>query len=300
MIKYLVTGSAGLVGSRFVDLEGKEKLLTPSIDELDILDVEKVRNYFEENKVKFEVVVNFAGYTNMDEAESQRGDREGLSWKLNVEGAENLAKVCHEFDKFLIHISTDFIFPGEESAPGPYSEDAKPPEKLSDTVTWYGWTKLEGERRVMEVNPGAAILRIAYPYYAAPYGEKMDFAKKIVNLYEEGKLYPLFEDQVFSTLYVDDLVEVIDKLAEKRLPGIFHAVNDGQASYWGFGSYLIEKQKGIKDAPEKGSVKEFLKTPGRTPRPIIGGLDTKKTQDRLGIKFRTWQEAADEFIENLS
>lgn len=296
MIKYLVVGADGLVGSRFVELKREDELLTPSIDELDIANEESIRNYFENNE--FDVVVNFAAYTNMDEAENQRGDKTGLSWVLNVEGAQNLAKVCHDFERFLIHISTDFVFTGSQEEPGPYTEDAKTPE-TPDGLTWYGWTKLEGERRVIETYPETAIVRIAYPYYAASYEKKMDFAKKIINLYDKGQLYPLFEDQVLSPLYVDDLVEVIEKLAEKKVSGIYHAVSADQTTYWDFGNYVIEKARGKKDAPEKGLVTEFLKTPGRTPRPIKGGLSTQKTQEVLGIKFRSWKEAVDEFVSEL-
>ena len=297
MIKYLVIGADGLVGSRFVELKGKKQILTPSIDELDITNEESIRNYFENNE--FDVCVNFAAFTNVDEAEKQRDDKKGLVWVLNVEGAKKFAKVCHDFERFLIHISTDFVFPGTEEKPGPYEEDAETPKSPSE-ISWYGWTKLEGERRVMEECPESAIVRISYPYYAAPYEQKTDFAKKIVELYDKEELYPLFEDQVVSVLYVDDIVEVIEKLAEKKLPGIYHAVSADQATYYDFGSYLVKKYKG-KDAvlPRKGSMKEFLKAPDRTPRPRMGGLRTEKTQERLGIKFRTWKESVDEFVKDL-
>lgn len=297
MINYLVIGADGLVGSRFVELKGKKQVLTPSIDELDITNEDSIRGYFENNE--FDVCVNFAAFTNVDEAEKQRDDKTGLAWVLNIEGAKNIAKVCHDFERFLIHISTDFVFPGTKEYPGPYEEDAKTPDS-PDEISWYGWTKLEGERRVIEENPESAIVRISYPYYAAPYEQKTDFAKKIIELYDKDELYPLFEDQVMSPLYVDDLVEVIEKLAEKKFPGIYHAVAADQATYWDFGSYLVEKYKG-KDAvpPKKGSMKEFLAAEGRTPRPRIGGLRTEKTQERLGIKLRTWKEAVDEFVENL-
>jgi dTDP-4-dehydrorhamnose reductase len=294
MIKYLVIGADGLVGSRFVELKRKEKLLTPSISELDITDIGSVRNYFETNE--FDACVNFAAYTNVDEAKKQRGDKSGLAWVLNVEGARNVAKTCHDFERFLIHISTDFVFPGTEDNPGPYEENAQTPE-APEKLSWYGWTKLEGERKVMEECPKAAIIRIAYPYHPAKYELKTDFAKKILELYDKGDLYPLFEDQIFSPTYVDELVDVIESLAEKKIAGIYHAASRDQTSFFDFGSYLIEKVRGVKNAAKKGSMKEFLKEPGRTPRPRLGGLKTEKTQKKLGFEFKTWREAVDDFVK---
>lgn len=295
---YLVIGASGLVGSRFVELKKKDEVLTPFLDVLDITDEDSVEEYFKKNKDSFDTVINFAAYTDVDGAEKQRGDKSGIAWVLNVEGAKNVAEVAHKYDKFLIHISTDFVFPGTEEDPGPYTEDAKTQETPKG-ISWYGWTKLEGERRVNEACPEAAIVRISYPYYAARYELKTDFAKKMLDLYKEGNLYPLFEDQVMSTLYVDDLVEVVDKLAEKRTPGIYHAVSSDQSTYWDFGSYLIEKAIGKKDAPEKGSMEEFLKAEGRTPRPRLGGMRTEKTQEKLGLKFKTWRQGIDDFVRNL-
>lgn len=296
MVKYLVIGADGLVGSRFVDLKRKEELLTPSIDELDITDKKSVGDYFEENE--FDVCVNFAAYTNVDEAEKQRGDKGGLAWALNVEGAKNVAKACQDFERFLIHISTDFVFPGTQEKPGPYEESAQVPES-SEKISWYGWTKLQGEKGVTKECRQAAIIRIAYPYHPAKYELKKDFAKRILELYDKGKLYPLFEDQIFSPTYVDELVGVIEILAEKKASGIYHAASRDQTSFFDFGSYLIKKARGEKEALQKGSMKEFLKKPGRTPRPRLGGLKTEKTQEKLGFKFKTWKKAVDEFVKNL-
>lgn len=298
MKKFLVIGASGLIGSRFVELVASEKHVTPSEEELDITSEESINSFFEKHKGDFDVCINFAAYTDVDGAEKQRGDETAIAWTLNVEGAQKVAKACQKSGKFMIHISTDFVFLGTEDNPGPYDEETPTPD-FSEKIGWYGWTKSVSEKKVREVNPNSAIVRISYPFYAEEYDLKTDFAKKILELYDAGKLYPLFEDQVITPIYVDDLVKGLEKVGELEKSGVYHIVSADSTTYWDFGSYLIEKARGEEGAPEKGSMKEFLKGEGRTPRPRLGGLKTQKTQKALGMKFRTWREMVDEFVEKL-
>jgi dTDP-4-dehydrorhamnose reductase len=294
-MKYLIIGSEGLVGSRFVQLKKDEVALTPSIKECDITKEESVKGYFKKNKDKFDVVVNFAAYTDVDGAEKQKGNESASAWIINVEGAKNVAKACKELDKFLIHISTDFVFPATEKNQGPYKEDAPTPQD-PDEISWYGWTKLQGEKEVAKVLDEVAVVRIAFPYYPQKYELKKDFVKKLLELYDTGKLYPLFEDMVISPLYVDDLVKVIEAISEKKLPGIYHCTSSDTVTFWEFGDYLFKKARGAKESPKKSSMKEYLEKEGITKRPRIGGFDTEKTQETLGVKLRTWRQGIDDFV----
>ena len=91
MKKVLVIGGTGMVASRFVDL-AKNILNITSIDEktLDITDNAAVEKYLEKNK--FDAVINFAAFTNVDAAERETGNEEGLAYRLNVLGPKNLAE----------------------------------------------------------------------------------------------------------------------------------------------------------------------------------------------------------------
>src|SRR3989338_7139450 len=138
MDKILVTGAGGLVGSRFCELSKyKDNLVCPTKEELDITDKKSVERYKD-----FDLVINFAAYTNVSEGEKQRGDKTGLCWKVNVEGVRNLLSITQN----LIQISTDLVFAGVS---GPYKE-SELAETDSDKVTWYGFTKAEAERLVRE------------------------------------------------------------------------------------------------------------------------------------------------------
>ncbi len=295
--KIYITGSAGLVGSRFLEtLPEKYEPLSPEIGELDIRNEEALREFF--NDMKPAIVVHFAAFTNVDLAERERGDEKGNVWKVNVEGTRNLAKlVAKRKNGFLVYISTDFVFPATEDCPGPYNEDSELVEG-ADKISWYGWTKLMAEKEISKVGGNFAIVRISYPY-RAHFSGKPDFARNILTLFDKGELYPMFADQKITPTFIDELCEGLHRLLRLRKSGVYHIASSNLTSPYEFANYLLEKTRGVKRVVKKGSVKEYLEQPGRTPRPKVGGLESGKTQRILGIEFRTWQKAVDEFARQL-
>lgn len=292
--KILIIGASGLVGSRFVDLvKDNYEILSPGESELNILDLEKLNQFVSENYVKS--VVNFAAYTNVDEAQKQKDDKDSLVWQLNVEAVGNLAKVCKERDIFLIQFSTDFVFKGDEIDPGPFSEDKELPND-NNGIGWYGWTKNRAELEIKNSGVRNAIVRIAYPFHSGSFQGKLDFANGFLKLFDENKLYPVFIDQTLSVLNVDDLVEPLTKIINDEIEGVFHIVSSDTTLPYDFAEYLLEKSRGAKNILQKGSMKEFLSKEGRTPRPRLGGLKTELTEEKLGMKFKNWREMIDEFV----
>lgn len=298
MKKVLVIGASGLVGSRFVEL-AKSKFDIIPVDEntLDITDIDAVNKYFEGNL--FDAVVNFAAFTNVDSAEKERNDENGFCYKLNTKAVENLAYACKKYNKFLVQISTDFVFIGNTENQGPYSEDSLVPSTLVPNMGWYGWTKNKAEKLIIESDCKYSIVRIAYPFSSAKYDLKLDFAKNYLKLYDDGKLFSVFTDQTFTPILIEDLVEPLSKIVNEELRGVFHIVSVDTATPFDFVEYLLEKARGAKNVVQKSSMEEFLKADGRTPRPRLGGLKTEKTQEKLGMKFRTWREMIDDFADNL-
>lgn len=297
MKESLVIGASGLVGLRFCEL-AKNKLDITPVDEkiLDITDKTSVDKYFSKNK--FDSAINFAAYTNVDGAEKERGNKDGICYKLNVLGVENLVNACKTYNRFLIQISTDFVFKGTENDPGPYSEDTSPPEENSD-IGWYGWTKNRAEKLLSESEIRYAIVRIAYPFYASKYDLKLDFAKNYLKLFDEGKLFPIFTDQTLSVINVDEMIEPLVKILNQEMSGIFHLVSSNSTTPFDFVEYLLKKARNVEGVVQKGSMEEYLKVEGRTLRPRLGGLKTELTQQKLGMKFKTWKEMVNEFVENL-
>jgi len=283
-----------MVASRIIDLWKNKFEVVPADEKtLDITNEEAVKNYFQSNF--YDAVINFAAFTNVDGAEAQKGDEEGLVWKLNVLGPRYLAKIAKEKNIFLIHISTDFVFPGNEINPGPYSEDSELPG-TPEGIGWYGWSKNRAEKEVALSGCKNAIVRYGYPFRADNFDLKLDWARNLLKLYNEQKLYPLFTDQVQSVVFIDDLADPLAKIIKDKKEGVFHIASKNTTSPYEIGAYLLEKHAGKTVEIQKGSMVNFLSVPGRTPRPRLGGLRVEKTEKQLGMDFKTCKEMVDEFI----
>ena len=296
-MKILVTGSTGLVGSRFIELlNNKYEFITPSYPEFDLTNKESIEKLFKENTP--DIVVHFAAYTNVSEAENQRDNKDGDSWKINVEGTKNLVSFINPDKTHFIHISTDYVFPGSKENPGPYSEESLP-ENDSQKVTWYGYTKAEAEREVNKVlGENKTILRIIYPV-RAKYDLKADYLRKPLSLFDQGKLYPMFTDQKVSISFIDEVAITLEKLIDGKIYGNFHCCSSDTSTPFDLITYLIEKARGVKNAVKPSSLDEFIKNSNSSPvrYPKYSGLKVEKTQETLGIKFSSWKEIIDKLVE---
>ncbi|MBI2334533.1 sugar nucleotide-binding protein [Candidatus Daviesbacteria bacterium] len=201
-MKILVTGGNGLVGSHFVG--NYSDVLSPTVNELDITDKSSLDHFFSEHQP--EVIIHFAAFTDVTTAEDQRNNRNAPCWIVNVEGTANLIRTIN-YQPYFIYISTDVVFSGKKENPGPYSEDDSSEENLN-SLSWYGWTKKEAEKLVMNNLKNAAILRISNPS-RAEYASKLDYIHKILKLYDTGKLYPMFNDQYLTLTYINEVTETL-------------------------------------------------------------------------------------------
>lgn len=294
----LVTGASGLVGSRFCELyTNKNYLLTPNENEFNFMDLAGMNKFLAGKDISS--VVHFAAYTNVNAAENERGNKDGLCWKVNVSGLNNLLSLFDLNKIKFVNISTDYVFSGSESDPGPYEEDHKIESNLKN-LTWYGYSKAEAERIVTDTfGNKKIILRINYPV-RSEYNLKLDFIRKPLKLFDEGKLYPMFTDQKLSISFVDEICAVLEKLLENDYYGIFHSSSCDTTNPYELVSYLLEKYKGVKNVVNKSSLDEFVKSSNIEPfrYPKHGGLIVEKTEKKLGLKFRSWKQIVDQLISD--
>ncbi len=267
-----------MVGSRFCDLTKNIKLIKADLNgelKVDLTKPDSLQVFFKENE--FHAVILFSAFTDVDQAEIQRGDTRGIAWKINVDGVKNIVDLCKSTKRKLIFISTDFVFDGQK---GPYSEDQEK-AKDSENVSWYGFTKIKAEQFIEENITDYLIVRISYPY-RGPFKEKEDFAKQILKKYQENSLYPMFFDQKLTPTFVDDLAAVIDFLLKNDLKGIYHVASPKVTTPYEFALKLLNKFVGKTLYLKKGSIKDILGGSKATPRPIFGGLKTDKIR-QLGL-----------------
>lgn len=274
-----------MVGSQFCKLAKDLSIIKSDLRGLNPLDITKkdqVESFFK--KHAFDWIILFSAFTDVDAAEKQREDKNGSCWQINVQGTDRIVKNCRQYGRKLIFISTDFVFDG---ASGPYNESDPVGPNLAK-VSWYGITKIEAEKVIKSQLTDHIILRISYPY-RAKFAGKDDIAKRILRLYQQGELYPMFADQTITPTFIDDLAPAVKLLVTTDQKGVFHLASPTLTTQYKFAKTLIAT---FGDSPadvKEGSLKDFLAQPGKTPRPLNGGLKVDKII-KLGFTPTSWQE----------
>ena len=220
---YLVAGASGMLGHDIqLALTGRD---VTALDrrQLDVTDPDAVNLAVEGH----DVVINCAAYTKVDDAE----EHEDAAFAINATGAANLAEAAANNGAKLVHISTDYVFDG--TATTPYSEDAP-----TNPVSAYGRTKAEGERLVLKYGPPSTyIVRTAWLYGA----HGPNFAKTMVRLARQHETVNVVDDQLGQPTWTADVARQIVLALDRNLsPGIYHATNSGQASWFEFAKAVFE------------------------------------------------------------
>ncbi len=283
--KVLVFGASGLVGGRFLELLSGD-FVTPGSSELDLRNTRQVKDFLKKENPRW--VINFAADTDVFEAEKQRGDKSGSCWQTNVEGTRNLVAALPLHTR-LIHISTDMVFSGSAADPGSYSADHQP-ETDSQKLTWYGYTKAEAERRVKD---RGTIVRLIYPV-RANFAAKLDYLRKPLALFSQGRLYPLFDNQKISITSIDEACLGLREIITRNLLGIFHMSCPDTTTPYEIITYMLQQLGKDTSGVQRTSI-DTVKNPVRYPK--FGGLSVGDIEKTLGIRFSSWREIVDKLIE---
>lgn len=274
-MKVLVTGANGQLGTemRNVSCVSHDDYLFTDVDELDITDADAVMRYVRANDV--DVVVNCAAYTNVDKAE----DDYAVADLINNKAVSNLAMACKAVGATLIHISTDYVFKGDNNVP--CREDWP-----TDPLGVYGVTKLAGEEAVIRTGCKYLIFRTAWLY--SPYGN--NFVKTMRRLTSEKDALKVVFDQVGTPTYAADLASVIYRIIDGRMldrTGIYHFSNEGVCSWYDFAKEICELSGNECDIQPCHS-DEF---PSKVKRPHFSVLDKTKLKDTFGFSVPYWKDS---------
>lgn len=286
----LVTGANGQLGNeiRIVSKNSSDRYIFTDVEELDILDKKAVMDCVRCEKI--DVIVNCAAYTNVDKAENEPA----LAEKLNATAVEYLAEACKDNDAVLIHISTDYVFGGNEgNTPRTETEPANP-------TGAYGRSKLLGERAIEKVGCKQIIIRTAWLY--SEFGN--NFVKTMRKLTAERDSLKVVFDQVGTPTYALDLANVIAIFIEKlknangQQPianGIYHFSDEGVTSWYDFAKEICELS-GNKCDIQPCHSDEF---PSKVKRPSYSVLDKTKIKETLNISIPYWKDSLKTCIGNL-
>jgi dTDP-4-dehydrorhamnose reductase len=288
-MKVGITGATGLVGSRVVELLRGDFEFVP-LSRTNGFDLaEPDEDAWRARLPEMSALLHLGAKTQVDaiEAERPRGDR-SEAMRVHRDATTTLCTVTKERKIPLILVSTDFVFPANQAGPYP---DTPAPTQRADETSWYGWTKFLGEKKVLG-NPKNAVLRISSPVRAR-HRARLDHARRVLELYPAGKLYPLFDDQWFTPSFIDDVATSLGIIVDRRLNGIFHCASSDSVTPLEFGTRLLRATGVLKDPPHKASVKAAAA--GRAPRPQRGGLATDRSRG-AGMRVRTVDETIADFV----
>ncbi len=277
----LITGAGGQLGRTLKDVSagyGHECIFTDLIGgedifSLDVTDADAVVRFMDLHGV--EAVINCAGYTDVNRAESD----EEKARLINAEAAGILAAAAKENDAVLIHISTDYVFDGKANTP--YAEKDEP-----SPLSAYGRTKLEGEKAVTESGCRYIILRTAWLY--SPYGK--NFFKTIEAKASDCPSLNVVIDQVGTPTYAYDLARAIFRIIdEDKLDnvGIYHYSNEGVCSWYDF-ARAINRGFGYLCDVRPCRSSDF---PSPVERPSYSVLDKSLFKRTFGCEIPHWEDS---------
>ena len=209
-----------------------------------------------------DIVINCAAMTNVDACESHRED----AFAANAAGPQYLAKACVQVGARLIHVSTDYVFPGDDVQPGPYFEDSP-----VQPINYYGWTKLEGESSIHQICEGFApwlVVRTALVYGHIP-GGRTNFVKWLVTELRAGRRVKIVKDQINTPTLADDLASALLHLAQGGSRGVLHVAGPDLLSRYDW-ARIIASSYGLDESLIDITSTAQLNQPAR--RPLKSGL----------------------------
>ena len=287
-MRLLVFGGTGQVGTELRGLASALgiEVVAPVRSMLDLNDGGAIGRIIAAEP--WSAVVNAAGYTNVDGAESE----EAAAFALNATAAGCLAAETARYRIPLIHISTDYVFDGRKGAP--YVE-----ADLPAPLNAYGRSKLAGEVAVRAANPRHVILRTAWVY--SPYGK--NFVRTILRLAQERDRLTIVADQRGCPTAARDIAQACIDVAlrcakepEQAPYGTYHFAGAGEATWFEFASTIVElAAERTHRSPQVVPIRT-IDYPTPAFRPADGRLDCTKILHHFDVTMRPWREALGETI----
>jgi dTDP-4-dehydrorhamnose reductase len=285
MKRLVIVGAGGRLGAALMrEYAGAFEVAGFNHAQLDLGKPEQLRETL--GGLQFNALINSAAQTNVDRCETHPEE----AFALNGEAPRVLAEICAAKKARFVHISTDYVFDGEKREP--YSEDdaARP-------ISVYGESKREGERRALEANDKALMVRVSW-VFGPDRPSFIDWALGQARDHEEVKA---IADKWATPTYTLDLAQLLKPLfaEQKEVSGILHLANTGECTWQQYAQCALDfcHAEGIPMKARKvgasslAEMKSFI-----ARRPVYSVLSTAKYEKVTGLAPRPWQEAVADFV----
>ncbi len=292
-MRILAAGWHGQIARAFMQMvPGRNDITAFAIGRpgLDICDPRSIERAL--GDLQPDVLINLAGYTDVDGAESEPE----LAYALNATGAQLLAEAAARRQVPIIHISTSYVYDGHKSSP--YIET-----DLTQPSTAYGKSRLAGELAVQTANPKHVILRTGWIF--SPFGRC--FVSNILQRAQLGMPLKVVNDQYGNPTYAPHLVDAVLAVAlqltvrpdEEKPWGIFHAAGTGTAAWYDLALEVLSASERLAKLSVSLVPIPSAVYPTRTLRSPNSRLDCSKLERTFGVTLPAWQTGVHECVERL-
>ena len=235
-MKFLVTGSAGLVGRQVVHdlIEKGDTVYSGYHNTKPELGIETFMdlNYHDKTKEIIEklnpdAIIHLAAITDVDLCEKEKN----LAMKINAKATDIISKQAAKQKAFFVYVSTDYVFDGKK--------EMQKESDVTNPVNYYGKSKLEGEKSVMNLASSWCIARTSTPYGLHP--KKKSFPIWIANNLQKNNEVKVFVDQFTSPTYVPNLSRMLVEVAKRQIVGVIHLAGATRISRYEMAELTAEK-----------------------------------------------------------
>lgn len=276
--KIAILGGRGMLGTDLV-LEARRQGYDPVALDLPEFDITNA-DHLEQAVCDAEFIVNCAAYTNVDGAETEAE----LAHKVNAEAVGRLGDTARAAGKWVLHISTDFVFDGSGDKPYVETDPSHP-------INTYGKSKLAGEQLLAQSGCRHCIMRIEWTYGLAG----NSFVTKLLQRVEAGRPIKVVDDQVGSPTATTEAARAICELLPKRPEGTFHFASSGYVSRYEMARFIFDRRS-IDVAPLPCRTSDFQSP---AARPLNSRFDCSKITDLLGRAIEPWRGPLERFLRQL-
>jgi dTDP-4-dehydrorhamnose reductase len=284
--RVVVVGAGGRLGAALArDYARDFDLVGFNHAQLDLDAPEQLRSTLAE--LDFDVLINAAAQTNVDRCETEQEE----AFALNAEAPRVLAEICQEKKARFIHISTDYVFDGGKREPYTEDDEARP-------ISVYGESKREGERRVLEANDRALIVRVSWIF--GP--DRPSFIDAILKRARDEEEISAVADKWATPTYTLDLAAWLRSfLFDRAESGILHLANGGECSWQEYAQWALDccHAQGVPMKARKvgaaslADMKNFI-----AKRPVYSVLGTGKYQQATGETPQPWRDAVAAYVRD--
>ena len=286
MKRILIVGAGGRLGAALArEYANHFKVVRFNHAQLDLGKPEQLRETL--GGLDFDALINTAAQTNVDRCETEVEE----AFALNGEAPGVLAEICARKKARFLHISTDYVFDGEKREPYTEEDAARP-------VSVYGESKLDGERRALEANERALIVRVSWVF--GP--DRPSFIDWAIGQAREKEEVKAIADKWATPTYTLDLATLLKPLlTETSVSGILHLANTGECSWQEYAQWALDcchaqgvpmKARTI-GASSLAEMKSFI-----AKRPVYSVLSSAKYEQLTGQRPRPWREVVADYVRN--